>query len=74
MHVLAKKVSLLYLSEMKTSIKDYLTGKIIVNKIDNSSQENEIQSQKQKNMNKAFIEVKNRSCDLFCNLTTSLFS
>jgi hypothetical protein len=54
-----KKVSQFYLSEMKTSIEYYLTTKNVVNKIDNSSKENEIQSQKQKYMNKAFIEVKN---------------
>jgi hypothetical protein len=54
-----KKVSQFYLSEMKTSIEYYLTTKNVVNKIDNSFQENEIQSQKQKNMNKAFKDVKN---------------
>jgi hypothetical protein len=38
-----KKVSLFYLPEMKPSIENCLT---IENKIDNSSQENEIQEQK----------------------------
>ncbi len=45
MHVVPKKVSVFYLPEMKPSIENCLT---IENKIDNTSQENEIQSKKQK--------------------------